>query len=149
MKPSTRRKARFHAVQALYQVLFTGDSANNVIEQHIAEMNQAKVDIEYFKKITQGALNDTDTLDETFKPFLTRALNELTPIELCVLRLATFELIHCLDVPYRVVLNEALDLNKAFGTQEGFKFVNGVLDKVAKKLRENEYRKESSPGERA
>ena len=133
-----RHKARFHALQALYQVLFTQDIAETVIVQHVDEINPDKVDVEYFRKLTVGILNDPAQLDEKFKPFLTRALSELTPIEHCVLRLATYELLYCSEVPYKVVINEALELNKAFGAQEGFKFVNGVLDKVAKQLRASE-----------
>ncbi len=138
MKPSQRHKARYHALQSLYQVLFTEHEADEVINQHLEEINPKKVDASYFRQLVEGVLSSLDKLDNEFKPFLSRDLSELTPIELCVLRLATYELKECLDVPYRVVINEALELNKVFGTEEGFKFVNGVLDKVAKKLRATE-----------
>lgn len=135
MKPSNRRKARFHAIQSLYQVMFTGHDADQVVNQHLEELNAKKVDTTYFRQLVEGVLTSVEELDATFSPFLSRTVEELTPIELCVLRLATYELKDCLEVPYRVVINEALELNKTFGTEEGFKFVNGVLDKVAKKLR--------------
>ena len=138
MKPAARHKARKFALQALYQILFSESDTPSVIAQHLAFMKENKVDETYFRELVFGVVNEIDALDEMLHPHLDRPINELTPIELCVLRIATFELKHRLDVPYRVVLNEALELTKTFGTQEGFKFVNGVLDKMARELRQTE-----------
>jgi N utilization substance protein B len=71
-------------------------------------------------------------------PILDRSIDELNPVELSILRLSTFELLKCLDIPYKVIINEALELTKSFGSNEGFKYVNGILDKIAKKLRKHE-----------
>lgn len=142
MKPAARHKARKHTLQALYQSLINHDEINNILAQHLAAMNQEKVDAEYFRQLTSGILSGQDEVDAIFTPFINRSIHELTPIELSVLRLASFEMKHYLDIPYRVVLNEALELTKEFGTQEGFKFVNGVLDKVAKHIRVEEYNKQ-------
>lgn len=139
MKPAARHKARRHALQALYQILFTKEEASGVAAQHLADMNSDRVDAEYFKQLVLGVIDELTEIDAAFTPYLSRLHEELTPIELCVLRLSTYELKNNLEVPYRVVLNEALELTKTFGTQEGFKFVNGVLDKTAADLRGVEY----------
>jgi transcription antitermination protein NusB len=138
VKPSARRKARKHALQGLYQVIYTGQEAEVIAAQHLAEMNHDKIDVEYFKKLLLGSVSNLVVLDEVFAPFLDRDIGELTPVELSVLRLATYELKEMPDVPYRVVLNEALELTKKFGSTDGFKFVNGVLDKTAKAVRPDE-----------
>lgn len=138
MKPAARHKARKFALQALYQILFSQSDTPSVVAQHLAFMKENKVDEVYFRELVFGVMNEIDALDEMLSPHLDRSIDKLTPIELCVLRMATFELKHRLDIPYRVVLNEALLLTKTFGTQEGFKFVNGVLDKTARQLRKGE-----------
>lgn len=138
MKPAARHKARKFALQALYQILFSKADTASVSAQHLAFMKENKVDEIYFRELVFGVENEIDVLDEILRPHLDRSIDTLTPIELCVLRMATFELKHRLDIPYRVVLNEALELTKTFGTQEGFKFVNGVLDKTARQLRQGE-----------
>jgi transcription antitermination protein NusB len=135
MKPSARRKARKHAMQGLYQVLYTGDEAETVIAQHLSEINTNKVDVEYFKDLLMGAVNSSSLLDACFVEFLERDIDTVTPVELSILRLATFELKEKPDVPYQVIINEALELTKKFGTSEGYRFVNGVLDKTARVLR--------------
>jgi N utilization substance protein B len=136
MKPIMRHKARYHAVQALYQSLMSGDDAAKVMAEHRVNMKETRVDVEHFTKLVREVIAQQQRIDEAFSPYLKgRTLDELTPIELCVLRIATFEMLECLDVPYQVVINEALELNKAFGTEEGYKFVNAVLDHVAQKLR--------------
>lgn len=139
MKPATRHKARRHAIQALYQVLFTKEESSSIVAQHLAEMDVERVDADYFRHAVFGTLKEMNEIDRIFESYMDRGVHELTPIELCVLRLATFELKHNLDVPYRVILNEALKLTKTFGTDEGYKFVNGVLDRTAKELRKVEY----------
>jgi len=135
MKPSARRKARKAALQALYQILMAGHTVLDIEVQYVSELDDKKVDIPYFQMLINGVAKQTDELDALFSPYLDRNLAELTPIELCVLRMATFELKEQPDVPYKVVINEALELTKKFGATEAFKFINGVLDKLAPKLR--------------
>jgi len=141
MKPAARYKARRHALQALYQILFTEQDSESVMTQHLDEINESKVDADYFRNLLLGVTAQIEKIDQLFEPFLDRAIKSLTPIELCVLRLATYELKANVEIPARVIINEALELNKQFGTQEGFKFVNAVLDKVARELRSAEFSK--------
>ncbi len=96
------------------------------------------VDLDYFKLLLHGIPEHQVALDALMKPYLGRLLEEIDPVELAVLRLGTFELVHRIDVPYRVVINEALELTKKFGSIDGFQFVNGVLDRVARKTRTTE-----------
>ncbi len=131
-----RHNARYKAVQALYQWQLTGNSIVKINQQFLAEMKPKKVDMEYFSDLLLKTVDELDRIDEVFTPFLVdRTIQELNPIELAVIRLATFELQHCPEVPYRVVVNEAIELTKTFGAQDGYKYVNGVLDKCAVKCR--------------
>jgi N utilization substance protein B len=139
VKAAARGRARRIAMQALYQWHMT-DNALNVIESecHVENDMQA-VDTEYFSEIFRGVAKDKTDLDGAFSPFLVGvSFDKLDPISLAVLRLATFELKHRIDVPYRVVINEAINLTKKYGAADSHKFVNGVLDKVAPLLREAE-----------
>jgi transcription antitermination protein NusB len=138
MNPSARRQARHYALQAMYQANMTGDSARDIETQFIANQIKKKVDLDYFKELLHAALEKQDELDLLMKPFLKRPVAELDPIELSILRISIYELAHRPDVPYRVVINEALELAKKFGSVEGFKFVNGVLDQVAREVRKVE-----------
>ncbi|OGT21349.1 MAG: N utilization substance protein B [Gammaproteobacteria bacterium RIFCSPHIGHO2_02_FULL_42_13] len=138
MNPKARRKARESALQNLYQWLISKNHPKDIVQQFLAEHEEDDIDIEYFKLLFLGATQNVANLDQTILPYLDRPATSLTPVELSVLRLATYELTYCLDVPYRVVINEALELTKQFGSSEGFKYVNGVLDKVAKQVRKDE-----------
>ncbi|MEK6730789.1 MAG: transcription antitermination factor NusB [Pseudomonadota bacterium] len=139
MNPKMRRQARSAALQNLYQWLISKNHPQDIVQQFLAEHEEeGDIDIEYFKLLFLGATQEVENLDQTISSYLDRPTASLTPVELSVLRLATYELMHCLDVPYRVVINEALELTKQFGSSEGFKYVNGVLDKVAKQVRKDE-----------
>lgn len=135
---SARRNARRYALQALYQWQLTRhpmvDVENEFINYHIDK----QIDLPYFKELIHGVQGQHEAIDCEIKPFIGRAFSEIDPIELSVLRLSIYELLHRPDVPYRVIINEALELTKKFGSVEGFKFVNGVLDRIAKKLRATE-----------
>ena len=135
MKPSERRKARHYAMQAIYQSGFTDDPAIQLIRQFQEDYNFSKVDSEYFVELVKGILKNKNELDEELKPFIDMPFEDITPVELAILRLGAFELAHRIDTPYKVVINEAIALAKKFGTDDGSKFVNGILDKVARKLR--------------
>lgn len=135
MKPSARRKARKFALQGLYQ-LHMADHLVSETEAHLSEeINPDKVDVEYFQNLLRGCAKDIERIDSLYEEYLDRPKKDLTPIELCILRLASYELDQIHDVPYKVVINEALELCKRYGATEAYKFINGVLDKLAMKLR--------------
>jgi len=137
---SARRNARRYALQAMYQWQLAGTSINEIQTEFLKYHIEKKIDLEYFKELIHGVPNHQPEIDNEMQPFLGRPLHEIDPIELGVLRIAIYELIKRPDVPYRVIINEALELTKKFGSVEGHKFVNGVLDRVAKKIRTTEIR---------
>jgi len=134
-KPSTRKKARRYAVQGIYQWHMSGTEIKEIELQFLESINQNKVDVAYFREILVGTLSQIKELDALLEPYLDRPFDEINPVELSVLRLACYELKERLDVPYKVVINEALELDKTFGATDGHKFVNGILDKLARQLR--------------
>jgi N utilization substance protein B len=133
--PKARYFARRFALQALYQWEITQTPVAMLEAQFLANADIQKADVSYFREILRGVIHQYEMLDKRMEPFLDRSLGSLNYIELAVLRIAVYELSERFDVPYRVIINEALELTKQFGTVEGYKFVNGVLDKVAKTLR--------------
>jgi len=137
-KPSLRKKARRYAVQGIYQWQLSGNAIKEIELQFLESINSKKVDVEYFQEVLVNTLSGITEIDEQLIPVLDRKFEEVNPVELAVLRLATYELMSRIDVPYKVVINEALELSKTFGATEGHKFVNGVLDKLAKDLRKME-----------
>nr|WP_231975074.1 transcription antitermination factor NusB [Pseudomonas pohangensis] len=139
-KTATRRKARSLAMQALYQWHMAGQSINEIEAQFRVDNDFSGVDGGYFSEILHGVPSLKTELDELLVPCLDRPLDELDPVELAILRLSLFELRNRVDVPYRVVINEGIELAKVYGATDGHKFVNGVLDKLAPQLREAEVR---------
>lgn len=137
-KPAARRKARHMAMQALYQWHVGKAGAAEIEAQFLADQNMEKVDKVYFHELLHAVTKNAATLDETLATALDRPVRELTPVELAILRLGTYELQSRIDVPYRVVINEGVDMAKAFGATEGHRYVNGVLDKLARSLRQAE-----------
>ncbi|MBN7818927.1 transcription antitermination factor NusB [Bowmanella sp. Y26] len=138
MKPSARRKARELALQGVYSWQMSKNPAHH-IELHLATTNDmTKVDLAFFQELLRAVINDYDELDTKIRPYLGRLPEELDPVEKAILRLATYELVKRVDVPYKVVINEAIELAKAFGAEESHKFVNGVLDKAVRTLRKHE-----------
>jgi N utilization substance protein B len=133
--PTKRRKARRLALQALYQWQLTQTPIIDIKNQFITDPSFVKVDHVYFFELLQSIPNSVIELDEHIKPLLDRSIAELNPVELAILRIGVYELAYRLDIPWRVAIDEALRLAKTFGVHEGFRFVNAVLDKVAKKLR--------------
>ncbi len=133
-KISHRKKARSLLVQALYQwQLAQGVSSD--IEAQFRSDNTAKIDWEFFHQALNYIINNTDKIDQEFTDKLDRKINQLDPIELALLRLGCFEFTERIDVPYRVVINEYVDLAKRYGATESHKYINGVLDKLAKEFR--------------
>ncbi|WP_058462375.1 transcription antitermination factor NusB [Legionella adelaidensis] len=135
-----KRKARRLAVQALYQWLMSGSDLNEIDAQFRVANDMAKVDLEYFTRLLHGIPVKLSLLEETFSPYLDRPLTSLNPIELTILRLSTFECMYCPETPYKVVLDEAISLAKEFGSQDGHRYVNGVLHEVAKQTRAIEFK---------
>ena len=133
-----RRKARHYGMQALYQ-WHMADASPSVIEAEFrADYDFSHVDLEYFQALLHGIPACVDELEAVLEPLLDRKLSDLDPIERTLLRMGTFELAHRPDVPYKVVINEEVSLAKKFGATDGHKYINGVLDKVARELRKVE-----------
>ncbi|WP_394200266.1 transcription antitermination factor NusB [Shewanella waksmanii] len=130
MKPSERRKARRLAVQAIYSWQLSGNNVADVEHEFLTEQKTDGVDIAYFRELLSGTATKQSQLDELIIPHIERAFDEVSPIEKAVLRIATYELTFRKDVPYKVAINEAIELAKAFGAEDGHKFVNGILDKI-------------------
>ncbi|MGL4861443.1 MAG: transcription antitermination factor NusB [Enterobacteriaceae bacterium] len=135
MKPSTRRRARECAVQALYCWQISNNSIQDIEQQFIADEHLQGADTTYFHQLFAGVTANVDELDELMSPCLSRKLDELGQVEKAILRLALYELSRRQDVPYKVAINEAIELAKIFGAEESHKFINGVLDKVAPQVR--------------
>lgn len=133
-----RQKSRYLAVQGLYQWQIAGHSPSEILKFFKEENNTQKFDFDYLSETIIKICSNTESLDKAYEPLLDRPLDKLDPIELAILRLSTFELMHRLDIPYRVVINEALELAKTFGATDSYKFINGILDKLAPRLRYEE-----------
>lgn len=130
-----KRRARKLLLQALYQWHMSKTEMTEIDAQFQVINNMQRVDMEYYKKILYGVPKELAAIEETFAPYLDRNVNDLNPIELAVLRLGTFELLFCLETPYRVILDESVSLAKEFGSQDGHRYVNGVLHHVASNVR--------------
>ena len=141
-RKNMRRRSREFALQGLYQwQLARHDPA--IIAAELAEREEfAKSDVAYFRTLLDGVISRADELEALIAPNLDRKFTELSPIERGILLLAGYELLRELEVPYRVIINEAVELAKVFGGTDGYKYVNGVLDKLAPKLREVEVQAE-------
>lgn len=138
--PKQRHRSRKLVLQAIYQWQMT-DHKPLDLEMQFREVNDfSKIDEAYFSTLLNGIINKVIEIDAIIEPILDRKISDLNPVELAVLRLATFELKNEFDVPYKVVINEALELAKTFGAEEGYKYVNAVLDKLAIGLRPLEFK---------
>ncbi len=133
-KPSQRRRARECAVQALYSWYVSQNPIEEVELAFITEQDMQGVDMPYFRKLLRQTAENIEAVEATMTPYLDRSLEELDPIERAILRLAVYELKFELDVPYKVVINEAIEVAKVFGADDSHRYVNGVLDKVAPAL---------------
>lgn len=132
---SRRRIAREFAVQGIYQWRVAGGSAG-FIEQQLRESDDFKhVDMKFFTQTLHGAIQHSAALEQAIQPYLDRSLNELSPVEAAILLLSAYELIHHPEIPYRAIINEAIELARTYGGTDGHKYVNGVLDKLAIQLR--------------
>jgi N utilization substance protein B len=130
-----RQKARKILVQALYQWQLNKSDVAEIQAQFLAEHNPEKLDIPYFSEILRGITQKSQEIDEHIIPLLDRPVEMINPVEFAILRLSTYEYIYCLDIPFRVIIDEAVSLCKTYGTIEGHRYVNGVLHHLSIKLR--------------
>ncbi|ACY83821.1 transcription antitermination factor NusB [Edwardsiella piscicida] len=137
MKPAARRRARECAVQALYSWQISKNDIADVEYQFLSEQDVKDVDVNYFRELLSGVASNADYLDGLMAPVLSRQLEELGQVERAILRVSIYELSKRQDVPYKVAINEGIELAKTFGAEDSHKFVNGVLDKVAPQVRPN------------
>ena len=136
-----RHGARRLTIQALYQWEMTGDGLGDILKQcRERESGRMAIDYDYVDTLVRGVAGDVNTLDMKIEQYLDRPMLQLDPIERNILRAAAYEFCARVDVPYRVVINEAVELAKVFGSEEGHKYVNGVLDKLARQVRMAETR---------
>ncbi|WP_246122971.1 transcription antitermination factor NusB [Luteimonas wenzhouensis] len=136
--PVARTRSRRRALQAVYAMQLSGVDARNAIAQFAHEQAHEVADLEYFEDLVRGVGKHRAELDAALQPFLDRAVEEVDPIERAMLRIAAYELRHRLDVPFRVVIDEALRTVKRFGSEHGHTYVNGVLDRAAAQWRATE-----------
>lgn len=137
---ASRRRARHYAIQALYQWAMSGGDLGDIEAQFREDFDFSSTDLEYFQALLHGVPGCISQLEEHMTPYLDIPLEKLGLVERSVLRIAIWELVERPDVPCRVVLNEAVALTRKFGAAESHRFVNGVLDKVARVLRSEEMR---------
>ena len=137
---SARRRSREFALQGLYSWLLAGQPVLDIAAQLEETKGFERADHAYFSLLMRGAIEQQGTLEEALAPCLDRKVRELSPVERGILLLGAWELKNAPEVPYRVVINEAVELAKSFGGTDGYKYVNGVLDKLAKSLRTQDAR---------
>lgn len=130
-----RQKARHYAVQALYQHILTGDSSSKIEAEFRTEYDMNAVDLAYFHELLSGVIAQSGDLDALFDPYIDRNISELDPVSLAQLRLSTYEMQSRPDVPWLVVIEEAIRLSKKFGPTDSYKYLNGVLDRLSRDLR--------------
>ena len=130
-----RGKSRRFAMQAIYQWQMTGDNITDIKQQFFDENNFSIIDSDYFSELVSGVASSISELDPILEKYMSRLVESVDPVERSILRLATYEFLHRLDVPYRVILNEAISITKEYCSENSHTFVNAVLDKVAKEVR--------------
>jgi N utilization substance protein B len=133
-----RHRAREFALQGLYQWLLSKEDSSTVVNNIRAAHGFDKADAEHFAQVVYGAIKDAPALRAAIAPLLDRPIDEISPVEHAVLLIGAYELKNNIEIPYRVVINEAVELTKSFGGIDGHKYVNGVLDKLAAQLRATE-----------
>lgn len=135
MTRTSRRRARAFALQGLYQWQLAKSEPDTIAQQLAEAKGFEKLDAEYFRTLLHGAVHDAAELEREIAPCLDRPFSALSPVERGILLLAAYEFRRQLEVPYRVVINEAVELAKEYGGTDGYKFVNGVLDRLAPRMR--------------
>lgn len=141
-----RSLARQRAMQALYQWQMTGQNPVDIERQFMEEQDMKKVDTKYFQELLCSIPQQLEELDGYSSKVLDRGIEQVDPIERAILRIGVYELKNRIDIPYRVVINEAVELAKTFGAEQGHRYINGILDKVAQQLRSIEVNAARSKG---
>ena len=139
LDPVMRSRARRRALQAVYKWQMSGGTAQQVIAEFAHEQAHEVADLDYFEDLVRGVIAHAPDLDGALAEFVDREVAQIDPIERAALRIAAYELRHRPDVPYRVVINEAIDSTKRFGSEHGHTYVNGVLDHAAAAWRAPEF----------
>lgn len=134
----SRRKSRELALQALYQWLLNGDDADALCLQAAEKSEFARADKTHFNALVRGVLERASELHSALQPFLDRPAQQLSPVEHSLVLIGAYELLFSPDMPFRVAINEAVELAKSYGGTDGHKYVNGVLDKLAAQVRPGE-----------
>ena len=136
VSPQARIRARRSAVQAYYQWLINNQPMADIIKEFVADRQELKkADLDYFHDLLQGMNTHSTELETILVPLLDRPLKEISPVEHSVLKLGLYELMHHPELPWRVILNEAVELAKMFGAEQSHKYINNVLDRAARQLR--------------
>jgi N utilization substance protein B len=133
-----RHQARIMAMQALYQWQLMEQAPTDICRQFIEREENKGYSVSYFQQLVTATIADLPVLDASLTPLLGRSIASLDPVERAIVRLGTYELTHALEVPYRVVINEWVEIAKGYGAEQGHRFVNGVLDKLVPELRTTE-----------
>ena len=133
-----RKRTRRRALQAIYQWQITHQDASEILRQFREIQDLSQVDAGHFELLLRGVINENKRLIEALEPFLDRPMDQVDVMERVVLMIGAWELLECPEMPYRVVLDESVDLARRFGSEQGYSYVNAVLDKAARKLRADE-----------
>jgi N utilization substance protein B len=136
-----RQRARRRALQAVYQwqVKSQAESADDLIDQFLSHQDFSQVDQAYFETLVRGILSSAADYDQRLEPFMDRPMGEVDQMERVILRLGAFELLECPELPFRIILDEAIELSHRFGAEQGHAFINAVLDKAAREWRAGEF----------
>lgn len=140
-----RRKSRELALKGLYSLFVGGGDVREIIDGLAEEEDYPRADAEYLKELLRGVAECASELDARIAPLLDRELSELSPIEHAILCIAAYELVHDISIPYRVAINEGVELAKLYGGTDGYKYVNGVLDRLASEARPDECKRNDQP----
>lgn len=138
-----RTNARRSAVQALYQWQMTGQNLSEIESQFMQERRLENAQQSYFSELFHGVPEQLVAIDTALAEFVDRPVEDIDPVERAILRIGVYELLNCLDVPYRVILNEGINLAKRFGASQSHKYINGILHRIAQKTRVREIREEA------
>jgi N utilization substance protein B len=142
-----RVRARRCAVQALYQWQLSGLDPNDILKEFVAEREVVNADIAYFEELTRGVPRHIEALQEDLQQVIDRPIGELDPVEHAILLIGAYELKYCLQTPWRVVINEAIELEKMFGAEQGHRYVNSAIDRLARRLRAPEVQADGKRGD--
>ena len=137
-KKSPRQLAREYALQSLYQWQLSGMASEELMLQFETQHDFKGVDKEYWRELVSKGIGDSEDLRLKMKPYLNRSIKSINPVELSILQIAFYEFVHRPEIPFRVVINEAIDLAKSYGAADSHRFINGLLDAAAKDLRKTE-----------